>query len=131
MRLWIARVLGAVLFGLPIAASYLFWWVWGCPLAYVLGLIAGDERQVRTWLSIQVGPTYASALCGPLWSYAGHEVERRRLVAYERDASLHCHVELSHVEHERAAFAFMRVHTEPIYNSKGSESFPLEGGHHA
>ncbi len=125
MRIWIARCLAALVFGPPILISHGFWWVWGF-WAYLLGLIAGKEEQVRIWHMVAVGPTYSSTLLGPLWSYFGHEPEKRRMAAVAKDAALHCHVLLTHTEHEHSTVTFMRTETEPIYNARGAESFPLE-----
>ena len=71
----VANVLAGIIFGPFIAASHLFWWVWGM-WGYVLGLIAGPEHQVRIWHLVAIGPTYGSTVLGPLWSYFGHESEK-------------------------------------------------------
>ena len=121
VRLRIAQVLAAVLFGVPIVVQHVFWLFWGM-WGYLLGLIAGPEKQVRIWHTLQIGPTYSSTLLGPLWSYFGHEVEHRVLPS---GANLEKEIHLASVGHEYAAFTFSRTSTWPIYNMGGAESRPL------
>lgn len=122
MRLRIAQVLAAALFGVPIVLSHFFWLFWGM-WGFLLGLIAGKEEQVRIWHTLQIGPTYASTLLvGGLWSYFGHEPEFRRL---PDGSSLEKVIRLASVSHEYAAFTFSRTSTWPIYGMGGAESRTL------
>ncbi len=127
MRYRIAQVLAAILFGPPIVVQHFFWLFWGM-FGVLLGLIAGKEEQVRIWHTLQIGPTYASTLLGPLWSYFGHEVEKRALPDDDLrgdNRNLPKMICLARVSHEYAAFTFSRTSTWPIYNMGGAESRPL------
>ncbi len=123
----VAFVLAVILFGPFLLVEHVFWIFWGM-WGTLLGLIAGPEPQVRIWATRQVGPTYASTLLGPFWSYFGHEVEKRVIAdGILRGGSLPKRVYLSSVEHEHAAFTFSRTRTLPIYGMGGAESRPLVG----
>ena len=125
MRLLLAQILAGILFGPPIAVSHLFWWFWGMN-GWWLGLLAGQERQVRIWHTLQIGPTYSSTLLGPLWSYFGHEPEHRKsAVAIPVGGHISKCIMLSAVDHEHDAFTFMRTSTDPIYGMGGAESREL------
>jgi hypothetical protein len=121
-----ANVAGAVVFGPPIVVEHAFWFFWGM-WGYPLGLLAGEEEQVRLWHTIQVGPTYGSTLLGPHWAYYGHEVEDRAIKdAILPGGHLKKVIPLSKVDHEDGAFTCCRTSTHPIYNMGGAESRPLE-----
>ena len=129
MRRGLAIALAAVLFGPVIAVQHVFWLFWGM-WGYLLGLIAGEEEQVRIWHTIQVGPTYSSTLLGPLWSYFGHEPEHRASAhAIAQGGRISRRIELLSVEHEDSAFTFSRTRTPAVYNMGGAESRPLIEDH--
>jgi hypothetical protein len=71
----VSDVVGGIVIGIPAAVFHGFWTVWGAIWGYPLAALEGDEEQVKSWWTVQAGPTYVSTRFASHWAYYGNEPE--------------------------------------------------------
>lgn len=119
-----ADVVGGIVIGIPAVVFHGFWTVWGAIWSYPLAALDGDEEQVKSWWTVQAGPTYVSTRFASHWAYYGNEPEEA-VAAFDVEPGRHMPKAEPLLDIEIDQTWAMFRPAGPAVNMRGDERRPL------